>query len=101
MRSARRRPSQRRLRSVSRVSAVSLLIRSDTSFSLQAEAAEMDGFQADTEEDEEDDDCMIVDIQPGKGGENKSVADTCSHKGEYDREGMFCSRYLSAFYALF
>ncbi|XP_009470189.1 PREDICTED: chromatin assembly factor 1 subunit A [Nipponia nippon] len=32
----------------------------------QAEAAEMDGFQADTEEDEEDDDCMIVDIQPGK-----------------------------------
>ena len=28
----------------------------------------MDGFQADTEEDEEDDDCMIVDIQPGKGG---------------------------------
>lgn len=38
-------------------------------FSLKAEAAEMDGFQADTEEDEEDDDCMIVDIQPGKGGE--------------------------------
>ncbi|XP_074020033.1 chromatin assembly factor 1 subunit A [Numenius arquata] len=33
----------------------------------QAEAAELDGFQADTEEDEEDDDCMIVDIQPGKG----------------------------------
>ncbi|XP_061871195.1 chromatin assembly factor 1 subunit A isoform X2 [Colius striatus] len=33
----------------------------------QAEAAEMDGFQADTEEDEEDDDCMILDIQPGKG----------------------------------
>lgn len=32
----------------------------------QAEAAEMDGFQADTEEDDEDDDCMIVDIQPGK-----------------------------------
>ncbi|CAN8201357.1 unnamed protein product [Coccothraustes coccothraustes] len=30
-------------------------------------AAEMDGFQADTEEDEEDDDCMIVDVQPGKG----------------------------------
>lgn len=28
----------------------------------------MDGFQADTEEDEEDDDCMIVDIQPVKGG---------------------------------
>ncbi|NWH41049.1 CAF1A factor, partial [Chloropsis hardwickii] len=28
---------------------------------------EMDGFQADTEEDEEDDDCMIVDVQPGKG----------------------------------
>ncbi|XP_065714296.2 chromatin assembly factor 1 subunit A isoform X2 [Patagioenas fasciata] len=32
----------------------------------QAEAAEMDGFQADTEEDEEDDDCMIVDVQPGQ-----------------------------------
>ncbi|XP_030322058.1 chromatin assembly factor 1 subunit A [Calypte anna] len=32
----------------------------------QVEAVEMDGFQADTEEDEEDDDCMIVDIQPGK-----------------------------------
>ncbi|KAM6107105.1 chromatin assembly factor 1 subunit A [Pterocles gutturalis] len=32
----------------------------------QAEAAEMDGFQADTEEDEEDDDCMIVDVQTGK-----------------------------------
>ncbi|XP_061322912.1 chromatin assembly factor 1 subunit A [Pezoporus flaviventris] len=32
----------------------------------QAEAAEMDGFQADTEEDEEDDDCIIMDIQPGK-----------------------------------
>ncbi|XP_062452119.1 chromatin assembly factor 1 subunit A isoform X2 [Rhea pennata] len=32
----------------------------------QAEAMEMDGFQADTEEDEEDDDCMIVDVQPGK-----------------------------------
>ncbi|NXP44006.1 CAF1A factor, partial [Heliornis fulica] len=32
----------------------------------QAEAAEMDGFQADTEEDEEDDDCMIVDVQSGK-----------------------------------
>lgn len=31
----------------------------------------MDGFQADTEEDEEDDDCMIVDIQPGRGGEGK------------------------------
>ncbi|XP_038019521.1 chromatin assembly factor 1 subunit A [Motacilla alba alba] len=31
------------------------------------QAAEMDGFQADTEEDEEDDDCMIVDVQPGKG----------------------------------
>ncbi|NXR72500.1 CAF1A factor, partial [Pycnonotus jocosus] len=30
------------------------------------QAAEMDGFQADTEEDEEDDDCMIVDVQPGK-----------------------------------
>ncbi|NXL95533.1 CAF1A factor, partial [Alectura lathami] len=32
----------------------------------QAEAMEMDGFQADTEEDEDDDDCMIVDVQPGK-----------------------------------
>lgn len=42
-----------------------------SSVSLQAEAAEMDGFQADTEEDEEDDDCMIVDIQPGRGGEGK------------------------------
>ncbi|XP_067414387.1 chromatin assembly factor 1 subunit A isoform X1 [Emydura macquarii macquarii] len=30
----------------------------------QAEAVEMDGFQADTEEEE--DDCMIVDIHPGK-----------------------------------
>ncbi|NXS88786.1 CAF1A factor, partial [Erpornis zantholeuca] len=30
------------------------------------QAAEVDGFQADTEEDEEDDDCMIVDVQPGK-----------------------------------
>jgi len=30
---------------------------------------EMDGFQADTEEDEDDDDCMIVDVQPCKGGE--------------------------------
>ncbi|NXK67198.1 CAF1A factor, partial [Sylvietta virens] len=28
---------------------------------LSLQAAEMDGFQADTEEDEEDDDCMIVD----------------------------------------
>lgn len=36
--------------------------------SLSLQAAEMDGFQADTEEDEEDDDCMIVDVQPGKGG---------------------------------
>lgn len=35
---------------------------------LSLQAAEMDGFQADTEEDEEDDDCMIVDVQPGKGG---------------------------------
>lgn len=33
------------------------------------QAADMDGFQADTEEDEEDDDCMIVDVQPGKGGQ--------------------------------
>ncbi|XP_006278730.1 chromatin assembly factor 1 subunit A [Alligator mississippiensis] len=32
----------------------------------QAEAVEMDGFQADTEEEEEEDDCMIVDIQPNK-----------------------------------
>ncbi|NWR07651.1 CAF1A factor, partial [Paradoxornis webbianus] len=30
------------------------------------QAADMDGFQADTEEDEEDDDCMIVDVLPGK-----------------------------------
>ncbi|NXO45271.1 CAF1A factor, partial [Locustella ochotensis] len=33
---------------------------------LPLQAAEMDGFQADTEEDEEDDDCMIVDVQPAK-----------------------------------
>ncbi|NWI97011.1 CAF1A factor, partial [Pitta sordida] len=32
----------------------------------QVGAVEMDGFQADTEEDEEDDDCMIVDVQPAK-----------------------------------
>lgn len=31
---------------------------------------DMDGFQADTEEDEDDDDCIIVDVQPGKGGKN-------------------------------
>ncbi|XP_075759151.1 chromatin assembly factor 1 subunit A [Pelodiscus sinensis] len=31
----------------------------------QAEAVEMDGFQADTEEEEEED-CIIVDIKPGK-----------------------------------
>ncbi|NWW39999.1 CAF1A factor, partial [Panurus biarmicus] len=37
------------------------------------QAAEMDGFQADTEEDEEDDDCMIVDVQPGKGGKGNGV----------------------------
>ncbi|NXE42944.1 CAF1A factor, partial [Ptilorrhoa leucosticta] len=36
-------------------------------------AAEMDGFQADTEEDEEDDDCMIVDVQPGKGGKGNGI----------------------------
>ncbi|NXI42184.1 CAF1A factor, partial [Galbula dea] len=35
-------------------------------FLLFLKAAELDGFQADTEEDEEDDDCMIVDVQPGK-----------------------------------
>ncbi|XP_029819732.1 chromatin assembly factor 1 subunit A, partial [Manacus vitellinus] len=40
----------------------------------QAEAVEMDGFQADTEEDEEDDDCMIVDVQPAKD----SPASECS-----------------------
>ncbi|NXN85777.1 CAF1A factor, partial [Bombycilla garrulus] len=34
--------------------------------SLALQAAEVDGFQADTEEDEDDDDCMIVDVQPGK-----------------------------------
>ncbi|XP_075579621.1 chromatin assembly factor 1 subunit A isoform X1 [Pelecanus crispus] len=43
----------------------------------QAEAAEMDGFQADTEEDEEDDDCMIVDIQPGKDS-TLAVTETAS-----------------------
>ncbi|XP_053153074.1 chromatin assembly factor 1 subunit A isoform X2 [Hemicordylus capensis] len=32
----------------------------------QAEATEMDGFQADTEEEDEDD-CMIVDVQQSKG----------------------------------
>ncbi|NWI06334.1 CAF1A factor, partial [Tichodroma muraria] len=37
------------------------------------QAAEMDGFQADTEEDEEDDDCMIVDVQPGKGGKGNGI----------------------------
>ncbi|XP_017689105.1 PREDICTED: chromatin assembly factor 1 subunit A, partial [Lepidothrix coronata] len=40
----------------------------------QAEAVELDGFQADTEEDEEDDDCMIVDVQPAKD----SPASECS-----------------------
>ncbi|XP_075031325.1 chromatin assembly factor 1 subunit A isoform X2 [Calonectris borealis] len=43
----------------------------------QAEAAEMDGFQADTEEDEEDDDCMIVDIQPGRDS-TLAVTETAS-----------------------
>uniref|UniRef100_A0A8D0KT07 Chromatin assembly factor 1 subunit A n=1 Tax=Strix occidentalis caurina TaxID=311401 RepID=A0A8D0KT07_STROC len=43
----------------------------------QAEAAEMDGFQADTEEDEEDDDCMIVNIQPGKDS-TLTVTETAS-----------------------
>lgn len=42
---------------------------------LPLKAAELDGFQADTEEDEEDDDCMIVDVQPGKGGKG-NLADT-------------------------
>ncbi|NXT06375.1 CAF1A factor, partial [Prunella fulvescens] len=40
---------------------------------LSLQAAEMDGFQADTEEDEEDDDCMIVDVQPGKGGKGNGI----------------------------
>ncbi|XP_074894169.1 chromatin assembly factor 1 subunit A [Buteo buteo] len=43
----------------------------------QAEAVEMDGFQADTEEDEEDDDCMIVDVRPGKDS-MLAVAETAS-----------------------
>ncbi|KAM9254760.1 chromatin assembly factor 1 subunit A isoform 2-T2 [Cariama cristata] len=43
----------------------------------RAEAAEMDGFQADTEEDEEDEDCMIVDIQPGKDS-TLAVTETAS-----------------------
>uniref|UniRef100_A0A8C3NI04 Uncharacterized protein n=1 Tax=Geospiza parvula TaxID=87175 RepID=A0A8C3NI04_GEOPR len=42
------------------------------------QAAEMDGFQADTEEDEEDDDCMIVDVQPGKGGKGDGFVPSCS-----------------------
>ena len=68
MRRAHCSPSQHWLRLVSHISAVSSLIHSWYPFFLKAEAAEMDGFQADTEEDEEDDDCVIVDIQPGKGG---------------------------------
>lgn len=54
----------------------------------------MDGFQADTEEDEEDDDCMIVDIQSGKGGEinrYQSLGRPCSHEGEYDRVRTMCA----------
>ncbi|XP_053905876.1 chromatin assembly factor 1 subunit A isoform X2 [Cuculus canorus] len=45
----------------------------------QAEAAELDGFQADTEEDE-DDDCMIVDIQPCKDS-TLTVPETASERG--------------------
>lgn len=56
------------------LNAVTLLLNSSSNFffpplPLKAEAMEMDGFQADTEEDEDDDDCMIVDVQPCKGGE--------------------------------
>ncbi|XP_074783984.1 chromatin assembly factor 1 subunit A [Athene noctua] len=47
----------------------------------QAEAAEMDGFQADTEEDEEDDDCLIVNIQPGKDS-MLAVTETASESSE-------------------
>ncbi|XP_060640923.2 chromatin assembly factor 1 subunit A [Anolis sagrei] len=36
----------------------------------QAETAEMDGFQADTEEDD-DDDCVIVDVDPSKATDPK------------------------------
>lgn len=35
----------------------------DRLYSVQVDSGDMDGFQADTEEDEEDDtDCMIVDV---------------------------------------
>ncbi|KAM4883850.1 chromatin assembly factor 1 subunit A [Sylvia borin] len=45
------------------------------------QAADMDGFQADTEEDEEDDDCMIVDVQPGKGSTaSESSGTRASHQ---------------------
>ncbi|NXU99403.1 CAF1A factor, partial [Cettia cetti] len=43
------------------------------------QAAELDGFQADTEEDEEDDDCMIVDVQPGKGGQGNGKTKQTKH----------------------
>lgn len=41
----------------------------DRLYSVQVGSGDMDGFQADTEEDEEDDtDCMIVDV-PGVVGD--------------------------------
>ncbi|KAM6041826.1 chromatin assembly factor 1 subunit A isoform 2-T4 [Chlamydotis macqueenii] len=49
----------------------------------QAEGVEVDGFQADTEEDEEDDDCMIVDIQPGKDS-TLGVTETVSESSGTD-----------------
>lgn len=55
----------------------------------------MDGFQADTEEDEEDDDCMIVDVQPGKGGQGNGFQALGRHslKGAgtvQAKLGVFC-----------
>ncbi|NXD31169.1 CAF1A factor, partial [Spelaeornis formosus] len=55
------------------------------------QAAEMDGFQADTEEDEEDDDCMIVDVLPGKGGEEMGTRHSPRGAGAGRAElGLFC-----------
>lgn len=51
---------------------------------------DMDGFQADTEEDEDDDDCVIVDVQPGKGGKiiaSSPLAGDRSQKGEHSGAG--------------
>lgn len=51
---------------------------------------DMDGFQADTEEDEDDDDCIIVDVQPGKGGkiiDSSLLAGDHSQKGEHSGAG--------------